>query len=77
MTRIMTFVVIIIIIIIIITTSTKAFYFSVSAIGEPPLCMSFGIVSALREAIAAARADAGVTGWFEMREYTRENPRDA
>lgn len=36
------------------------------ATGEPPLCMSFGVVTALRQAISSARADAGVTGWFEM-----------
>ena len=31
------------------------------------MCMSFGIVTALRQAIASARADAGVTGWFDIR----------
>ena len=77
LTRIITFVVIKIIIINIIIIIIKLFYFSVPAVGEPPLCMAFGIVSALREAIAAARADTGVTGWFEMREYTRGNLRDA
>ncbi|XP_018017026.2 xanthine dehydrogenase 2 [Hyalella azteca] len=40
---------------------------SSKATGEPPLCLAFGIVGALRQAIAAARADAGVMGWFHIR----------
>ncbi|XP_047736777.1 xanthine dehydrogenase 1 [Hyalella azteca] len=36
------------------------------ATGEPPLCVSYVLVSALRQAIAAARQEAGVTGWFPM-----------
>lgn len=42
-----------------------------SATGEPPLCMTFGVVTALRQAISSARADAGVTGWFEVRKCYR------
>ncbi|KAF2354200.1 Aldehyde oxidase/xanthine dehydrogenase molybdopterin binding [Trinorchestia longiramus] len=36
------------------------------ATGEPPLCVSYVIVSALRQAISAVRSDAGVNGWFPM-----------
>jgi xanthine dehydrogenase/oxidase len=36
------------------------------AVGEPPLCMSCVIVFALQQAIAAARADSGVTGYFQL-----------
>ena len=32
--------------------------------------MAYGIVTALRQAISSARTDAGVTGWFDIREYT-------
>ncbi|XP_069995409.1 xanthine dehydrogenase/oxidase isoform X1 [Penaeus vannamei] len=34
--------------------------------GEPPLCLAFTVVMALRQAVASARGDAGVTGWFQM-----------
>ncbi|XP_076038721.1 uncharacterized protein LOC143023927 isoform X2 [Oratosquilla oratoria] len=36
------------------------------ATGEPPLCMSYSLVMALRQAIASARADGGNDGWFQM-----------
>jgi len=36
------------------------------ATGEPPLCLSFGVVTALRGAIASARADAGVVEYFQL-----------
>lgn len=34
--------------------------------GEPPLCLSYAVPLALRQAVASARADRGVTGWFRM-----------
>lgn len=37
-----------------------------SVTGEPPLCLAFTVVMALRQAVASARGDAGVTGWFQM-----------
>ncbi|XP_063385553.1 uncharacterized protein LOC134671625 [Cydia fagiglandana] len=45
------------------------------SIGEPPICMSVAVPLALREAIAAARADAGkpFNEWFQLDgPYTRE-----
>lgn len=36
------------------------------ATGEPPLCMSYAVVSALRQAIASFRGDNGLTDWFVM-----------
>ncbi|KAG0710872.1 Xanthine dehydrogenase [Chionoecetes opilio] len=33
---------------------------------EPPLCLSFSVVMALRQAVTSARQDAGTTGWFQM-----------
>ncbi|XP_076041684.1 uncharacterized protein LOC143025623 [Oratosquilla oratoria] len=36
------------------------------ATGEPPMCMAYSFVTALRQAIASARADAGSTDWFQM-----------
>ena len=36
------------------------------ASGEAPICLTITIVLALRNAIAAARKDAGQTGWFRM-----------
>ncbi|XP_068204376.1 uncharacterized protein [Palaemon carinicauda] len=40
--------------------------FGSKATGEPPLCMSYAVVSALRQAITAFRVDNGLTEWFEM-----------
>ncbi|XP_064107764.1 uncharacterized protein LOC135216406 [Macrobrachium nipponense] len=37
---------------------------SSKATGEPPLCLSFAFVTAVRQAIAAFRADDGRTDWF-------------
>ncbi|XP_042860846.1 xanthine dehydrogenase/oxidase-like [Penaeus japonicus] len=34
--------------------------------GEPALCLAFAVVMALRQAVASARRDAGVTSWFQM-----------
>ncbi|XP_063365129.1 uncharacterized protein LOC134653665 [Cydia amplana] len=45
------------------------------SIGEPPICMSVAVPLALREAIAAARSDAGrpLNEWFQIDgPYTRE-----
>ena len=39
-----------------------------AATGEPPLCMSYALVTALRQAIASARSDAGNDQWFDMSE---------
>ncbi|XP_063842770.1 uncharacterized protein LOC135090214 isoform X1 [Scylla paramamosain] len=36
------------------------------AVGEPPLCLSYGVVMALRQAITAARSLAGESGWFDI-----------
>ncbi|KAK0168931.1 hypothetical protein PV327_002687 [Microctonus hyperodae] len=37
------------------------------AVGEPPLCMSYGVLIALRDAINSARKDAGNTNkWFQL-----------
>ncbi|KAK7074021.1 hypothetical protein SK128_004963 [Halocaridina rubra] len=33
---------------------------------EPPVCLSFSVVMALRQAITSARADGGTTGWFQI-----------
>ncbi|KAK3879999.1 hypothetical protein Pcinc_015481 [Petrolisthes cinctipes] len=33
---------------------------------EPPVCLSFSVVMALRQAVTSARQDAGTTGWFQM-----------
>ncbi|CAL4095006.1 unnamed protein product, partial [Meganyctiphanes norvegica] len=34
--------------------------------GEPPLCLSYSVALALRQAVTSAKADRGVTGWFRM-----------
>ncbi|XP_068204134.1 uncharacterized protein [Palaemon carinicauda] len=39
---------------------------SSKATGEPPLCLSFVVVTALRQAIADFRANNGQTDWFDM-----------
>ncbi|KAL7640339.1 UNVERIFIED_CONTAM: hypothetical protein RMT77_008603 [Armadillidium vulgare] len=36
------------------------------ASGEPPLCLSYAVVSALREAIKSKRADDGDAEWFDI-----------
>ncbi|XP_063888909.1 uncharacterized protein LOC135115838 isoform X1 [Scylla paramamosain] len=36
------------------------------ATGEPPLCLSYAVVSALRQAITAFRAENGDDSWFQM-----------
>ncbi|RXG57174.1 Xanthine dehydrogenase [Armadillidium vulgare] len=36
------------------------------ATGEPPLCMSYSVVTALRQAITSKRLDDGKTEWFEI-----------
>ena len=36
------------------------------ATGEPAVCVSYSVVTALRQAIKSARNDAGIQGWFEM-----------
>ncbi|KAK7081739.1 hypothetical protein SK128_005861 [Halocaridina rubra] len=36
------------------------------ATGEPPLCMAYAVVSALRQAITSFRNDNGITDWFDM-----------
>ena len=41
------------------------------AVGEPPLCLSYGVVMALRQAITAARNLAGESGWFDISKATR------
>lgn len=33
---------------------------------EPPLCLSYSVLAALRQAVTSARQDAGTTGWFQM-----------
>lgn len=35
---------------------------------EPPLCLSYTVLGALRQAVTSARQDAGTTGWFQMGE---------
>lgn len=39
---------------------------SSKASGEPPLCLAASVMLAVRNAITAARADKGITGWFRM-----------
>lgn len=34
--------------------------------GEPGICLSFGVVLAIRHALVSARKDAGLEEWFEM-----------
>ena len=36
------------------------------ATGEPPLCMSVSVFFALRNAVDAARSDAGDSAWYQM-----------
>lgn len=36
------------------------------AVGEPPMCLGYGVVLALRQAITAARTLAGNTDWFDI-----------
>lgn len=38
------------------------------ATGEPPLVLGYGVVTALRAAVTAARVQAGNSDWFDMRE---------
>ncbi|XP_063842980.1 xanthine dehydrogenase/oxidase-like isoform X2 [Scylla paramamosain] len=33
---------------------------------EPPVCLAYSAVMALRQAVTSARQDAGTTGWFQM-----------
>lgn len=40
--------------------------FLIPAVGEPPMCLGYGVVMALRQAITAARALAGNTDWFDI-----------
>jgi hypothetical protein len=40
--------------------------FYLTAAGEPSLCSGVCVLLALRQAIAAARADAGNTEWFQL-----------
>ncbi|XP_073945872.1 xanthine dehydrogenase-like isoform X2 [Choristoneura fumiferana] len=50
-------------------------YFGAKVIGEPPTCMSVAVPFAMREAIVAARLDAGLPAnqWFQIDgPYTRE-----
>ena len=47
--------------------------FKFVASGEAPICLTITIVLALRNAIAAARKDAGQTGWFRMGKSTTMN----
>ncbi|XP_073945873.1 aldehyde oxidase 1-like [Choristoneura fumiferana] len=50
-------------------------FFGAKSIGEPPLCMSVAVPFAMREAIVAARLDAGLPAdkWFQIDgPYTRE-----
>lgn len=37
-----------------------------AAVGEPPMCLGYGVVIALRQAITAARTLAGNTDWFDI-----------
>lgn len=39
---------------------------SSKAIGEPPLFLASSVFFAARQAVSAARADAGLSGWFEL-----------
>ena len=39
------------------------------ATGEPPLCMSVSVLFALRNAVDAARIDAGNSGWYRMGKF--------
>lgn len=44
--------------------------FSITATGEPAVCMSIVVLFALRHALDSARKDAGVTEkWFNLGEY--------
>ena len=38
----------------------------IQAIGEPPLILSLSAFCAIKSAIAAARADQGLTGYFRL-----------
>ncbi|XP_037080201.1 xanthine dehydrogenase/oxidase-like [Pollicipes pollicipes] len=40
--------------------------FNSKATGEPPLCVTFSCLSALRQAVAAARKDAGKVNWTQL-----------
>ena len=46
------------------------------ATGEAPLDMAFSVVIAMRQAITAARADAGNTEWFALGKTTKKRARD-
>ena len=39
------------------------------ATGEPPICMSISVLFALRNAIDAARKDAGQPEWYQLGKY--------
>ncbi|KAE8737385.1 xanthine dehydrogenase 3 [Frankliniella occidentalis] len=47
------------------SSNTRAIYSS-KAVGEPPLFMACSVMFAIREAVAAARAEEGLTGWFQL-----------
>ena len=40
--------------------------FLLQAIGEPPLLLSVSVIMAIKEAIKAARAEIGLTGYFRL-----------
>lgn len=40
--------------------------YSSKVTAEPPVCLAFSVVMALRQAVTSAREDAGTTGWFQM-----------
>ena len=42
------------------------------ATGEPPLCMSVAVLFAIKNAIKAARKDAGNTDYFELSTFSYE-----
>lgn len=45
--------------------NVKAIHSS-KAVGEPPFFLASAVFFAIKEAIIAARADAGYTGWFPL-----------
>lgn len=48
----------------------ELFILSFQAVGEPPLCMSYGIVLAIRDALDSARKDAGNTDvWYPLGKF--------
>ena len=46
-------------------------FFTVTS--EPPLCLSFSVPMALREAVASARSDAGDDSYFHMSKFFSYN----